>query len=109
VVAALTRQPDIGTIHIEDIQDQVELALMRAGEHKVARAYVLYREERGQPRARRKRPSRLRPTLHMQADGSSEPLERAYLNALLRPPARAWKRSARHASSMQPCATSTTA
>jgi ribonucleoside-diphosphate reductase alpha chain len=35
-----------GTIHIEDIQDQVELILMRSGEHKVARAYVLYREER---------------------------------------------------------------
>lgn len=35
-----------GTIHIEDIQDQVELTLMRAGEQKVARAYVLYREER---------------------------------------------------------------
>ncbi|EKD73510.1 MAG: hypothetical protein ACD_45C00296G0010 [uncultured bacterium] len=35
-----------GAIHIEDIQDQVELTLMRAGEHKVARAYVLYREER---------------------------------------------------------------
>ncbi len=35
-----------GTIHIEDIQDLVELELMRSGEHKVARAYVLYREER---------------------------------------------------------------
>jgi ribonucleotide reductase alpha subunit len=33
------------TLHIEDIQDQVELALMRAGEHQVARAYVLYREQ----------------------------------------------------------------
>src|SRR5580698_8371775 len=40
-------------IHIEDIQDQVELALMRSGEHKVARAYVLYREERAQDRRRR--------------------------------------------------------
>ena len=40
-----------GTIHIEDIQDQVELALMRTGEHKVARAYVLYREERSRKRA----------------------------------------------------------
>lgn len=40
------RMPSGGTIHIEDIQDQVELALMRSGEHKVARAYVLYREER---------------------------------------------------------------
>ncbi|MCY0871286.1 MAG: ATP cone domain-containing protein [Acidithiobacillus caldus] len=37
------RQPGGGTLHIEDIQDQVELALMRAGEHEVARAYVLYR------------------------------------------------------------------
>jgi len=33
-------------IHIETIQDKVELALMRAGEHQVAREYVLYREER---------------------------------------------------------------
>jgi ribonucleoside-diphosphate reductase alpha chain len=38
------RNPTGGTVHIEDIQDQVELALMRSGEHKVARAYVLYRE-----------------------------------------------------------------
>jgi ribonucleoside-diphosphate reductase alpha chain len=34
-----------GTVHVEDIQDQVELALMRAGEHRVARSYILYREE----------------------------------------------------------------
>ncbi|HDN26846.1 MAG TPA: ribonucleoside-diphosphate reductase subunit alpha [Thioploca sp.] len=40
-----------GTVHIEDIQDQVELALMRAGFHKVARAYVLYREEHAHLRA----------------------------------------------------------
>ena len=39
------RFPSGGTIHIEDIQDQVELALMRGSEHKVARSYVLYREE----------------------------------------------------------------
>lgn len=44
--AFFRRMPSGGTIHIEDIQDQVELSLMRAGEHKVARAYVLYREER---------------------------------------------------------------
>jgi len=44
------RMPTGGTIHIEDIQDQVELALMRAGEHRVARAYVLYREERRKAR-----------------------------------------------------------
>ncbi|EIP88097.1 ribonucleotide-diphosphate reductase subunit alpha [Burkholderia humptydooensis MSMB43] len=47
VVRALVRsRPNGGTFHIEDIQDQVELALMRGGEHNVARAYVLYREKR---------------------------------------------------------------
>ena len=46
VVEGLFRhKPNNSTVHIEDIQDQVELALMRAGEHKIARAYVLYREE----------------------------------------------------------------
>jgi len=43
-----------GKVHIEDIQDQVELALMRAGEHSVARAYVLYREEHAKIRAEKK-------------------------------------------------------
>jgi ribonucleoside-diphosphate reductase alpha chain len=52
VVQALTRHlSGGGTLHIEDIQDQVELGLMRAGEHKVARDYVLYREERARARA----------------------------------------------------------
>ena len=44
------RMPSGGTIHIEEIQDQVELALMRAGEHKVARDYVIYRSERARLR-----------------------------------------------------------
>ena len=52
VVSALTRGKNGGaTFHIEDIQDHVELALMRSGEHEVARAYVLYRERRAQERA----------------------------------------------------------
>ena len=46
VFALQQRKPEGGSIHIEEIQDQVELALMRSGEHDVARAYVLYREER---------------------------------------------------------------
>jgi ribonucleoside-diphosphate reductase alpha chain len=59
LVAQLTQQitdsikrqwPSGGTMHIETIQDQVELVLMRAGEHKVARTYVLYREERRRAR-----------------------------------------------------------
>ena len=52
VVQALTRHlSGGGTLHIEDIQDQVELGLMRAGEHKVARAYVIYRDEQARKRA----------------------------------------------------------
>ncbi len=52
VVDTLTRRQVEGVpIHIEHIQDQVELALMRSGEHEVARRYVLYREKRAQERA----------------------------------------------------------
>lgn len=51
VVTAVTRRvPAGGATHIEDIQDHVELALMRAGQHKVARSYVLYRDERTKER-----------------------------------------------------------
>jgi len=49
VIGALTRFPT-ATVHVEQIQDQVELVLMRGGHHKVARAYVLYREERAKLR-----------------------------------------------------------
>ena len=51
VVEGLTRSRTVGsTFHIEDIQDQVELVLMRNGHHKVARSYVLYREQRSRER-----------------------------------------------------------
>ncbi|MFN7725391.1 MAG: ribonucleoside-diphosphate reductase subunit alpha [Rubrivivax sp.] len=53
VVRALLRsRPGGGTFHIEDVQDQVELGLMRGSHHEVARAYVLYRERRTQERAK---------------------------------------------------------
>ena len=52
VVRALMRsRPGGGTFHIEDVQDQVELGLMRGGHHEIARAYVLYRERRTQERS----------------------------------------------------------
>ena len=52
VASAVTRNlQGGGTVHIEDIQDQVELVLMRSGEQKVARSYVLYREERSKERS----------------------------------------------------------
>ena len=44
------RMPSGGTLHIEEIQDQVELQLMRTEELKVARSYILYRAERTQER-----------------------------------------------------------
>ncbi len=53
VVRGLMRsRPGGGTFHIEDVQDQVELGLMRGSHHEVARAYVLYRERRSQERAK---------------------------------------------------------
>ncbi len=56
IAGALTRRGDTGrTFHIEEIQDQVELALMRGEHHKVARAYVLYREARAKERAAEKK------------------------------------------------------
>ena len=51
VNAVVRNRPNGGSVHIEDVQDQVELALMRSGQHDVARAYVLYREKRSQERA----------------------------------------------------------
>jgi hypothetical protein len=62
VSALMKRKPEGGAIHIEEIQDQVELALMRGGEHEVARAYVLYREKRSQERAAAKRSEPRRPS-----------------------------------------------
>jgi ribonucleoside-diphosphate reductase alpha chain len=86
VVSALTRGKSGGaTFHIEDIQDHVELALMRYGEHEVARAYVLYRERRAQERAARQRESGepAQPVLHVVDGGSRRPLDAAALRALI--------------------------
>ena len=79
VVRSLTRRsPDGGTVHIEDIQDQVELALMRSGEHDVARAYVLYRERRSAERASQAEVAGA-PLLHVLVDGQRRPLDVAAL------------------------------
>lgn len=79
VVHALTRRrPGGGTFHIEDIQDQVELALMRSGDHDVARAYVLYREERARERARQLKEQTATtqtPVLHIVENGQRIPLD----------------------------------
>jgi len=87
VVGALQRrQPQGGTFHIEDIQDQVELALMRSGEHDVARAYVLYREERSRARAADKTTrdrQAAEAVLHVVDNGARRPLDREALRRLL--------------------------
>jgi ribonucleoside-diphosphate reductase alpha chain len=86
VVGALLRgRPGGATFHIEDIQDHVELALMRSGEHEVARAYVLYRERRAQERAakQRERAEADRPVLHVVDGGIRRPLDPAALRALI--------------------------
>ena len=85
VVRALMRsRPGGGTFHIEDVQDQVELGLMRGGHHEVARAYVLYRERRAQERAahQAEAPAEVHPTLHVTDHGQRIPLDQARLEAL---------------------------
>jgi len=87
VVQALVRnRPNGGTFHIEDVQDQVELALMRSGEHDVARAYVLYREKRAQERARSGQEQAAAPeqsTLNVTDNGQKRPLDLARLRAMV--------------------------
>jgi ribonucleoside-diphosphate reductase alpha chain len=78
----MRRQPQGGTFHIEDIQDQVELALMRSGEHDVARAYVLYREERSKARAQEKIAGKSG-EIHVVENGARKPLDRARLQRLV--------------------------
>ncbi len=85
--AVMRRNPAGGTIHIEDIQDQVELALMRSGEHKVARAYVLYREEQKRKRADEAAKKQTGKPEHLVnitlADGSTRPLDLERLRRLV--------------------------
>ena len=76
--ALMRRQPNGGTFHIEDIQDQVELSLMRSGEHEVARSYVLYREDRARERARNREAHAAAssiPSINVVEGGQTRPLE----------------------------------
>ena len=84
----LRRMPSGGTIHIEDVQDQVELSLMRAGEHKIARDYVIYREEQARKRAAKQSLSPATQAaagnIHViQADGSRAPLDLDRLHTIV--------------------------
>jgi ribonucleoside-diphosphate reductase alpha chain len=85
VVRALMRsRPGGGTFHIEDVQDHVELGLMRSGHHEVARAYVLYRERRSQERAHQVQAAQ--PTevaLHVIDGGERVPLDLVRLQNLI--------------------------
>jgi ribonucleoside-diphosphate reductase alpha chain len=79
------RMPSGGTIHIEDIQDQVELALMRTGEHKVARSYVIYRAERARVREQQRvREQDTNPAITVTyADGTQGPLDTQRLRTVI--------------------------
>ena len=79
------RMPSGGSIHIEEIQDQVELMLMRSGEHKVARAYVIYRNEQSRKREQTaKKKDADRPAIMVtMEDGSSLPLDTARLRTVI--------------------------
>ncbi|MFN4329550.1 MAG: ribonucleoside-diphosphate reductase subunit alpha [Limnobacter sp.] len=83
VNALVRRQPSGGIFHIEDIQDQVELALMRSGEAEVARAYVLYRERRAQERAAKQVEQATQNQLNVVDGDITKPLDVAQLKQLI--------------------------
>ena len=85
VVRAMVRsRPGGGTFHIEDVQDQVELGLMRGGHHEIARAYVLYRERRTQERARQvEQAAPPAPVLHVLDGGQRVALDLNDLQGLI--------------------------
>ena len=87
VVRALMRsRPGGGTFHIEDVQDQVELGLMRSSNHEVARAYVLYRERRTQERSQQNQQTAAvvkEPLLHVLDGGKRIALDLNYLKSLM--------------------------
>ncbi len=84
VARALMRsRPGGGTFHIEDVQDQVELGLMRGGHHEVARAYVLYRERRTRERATQAVAQPVEPQLHVIDRGQRVPLDLQALQDLI--------------------------
>lgn len=83
VNALVRRQPSGGIFHIEDIQDQVELALMRSGEAEVARAYVLYRERRAQERAAKQVQQAEQHALNVVDGDMTRPLDVDALKALI--------------------------
>jgi ribonucleoside-diphosphate reductase alpha chain len=85
VIRAMVRsRPSGGTFHIEDVQDQVELGLMRGGHHEIARAYVLYRERRTQERAKQAAPEAAKaPTIHVLDGGQRIPLDLEHLKGLI--------------------------
>ena len=85
VIRALVRsRPGGGTFHIEDVQDQVELGLMRGGHHEIARAYVLYRERRTQERAKQNvQEAPKAPSLHVLDGGQRIPLDMDHLKGLI--------------------------
>ncbi len=81
------RMPSGGTIHIEEIQDQVELALMRSEEHKIARSYVIYRERRAEIRRIWQAQTKgVRPQARLRirtTDGASIPLDMDRMRQLI--------------------------
>jgi ribonucleoside-diphosphate reductase alpha chain len=84
VAALMRRQPNGGTFHIEDIQDQVELSLMRSGEHDVARAYVLYRAKHMEERRQAKEQAgEGEAAIHVLENGERRVLDRKVVHALI--------------------------
>jgi ribonucleoside-diphosphate reductase alpha chain len=108
--ALMRSRPGGGTFHIEDVQDQVELGLMRGGHHEIARAYVLYRERRAQERATQTTTAApAAPMLHVTDNGERIALDMGRLQHLIEAACSGLGADVKAEPSwLRPCATCTT-
>lgn len=86
VTKAVSRYLNIdGFVRVEEVQDQVELALMRNGLHKVAREYILYREKRREAReVKRKAQKDKKDIIYVTLDdGRKRPLDEEHLQKVV--------------------------
>lgn len=67
-------------LHIENVQDQVVVSLMRAGQYEVATQYILYRDQRRKERQETEAPKTTNELRIKMADGELKALDQKWLD-----------------------------
>lgn len=76
--AVISRLPDEDAVEVETIQDLVEEQLMRDGNYRVARRYIVYREEHNKARMFRGEPGGEQPSIRVRNEDGSEGVVEAW-------------------------------